>query len=354
MAISLKSTKPAPAGCLVFLGLLFLIGGLCMLWFLGVKPAARAREVRGWDVVPCVVKKAELTVSLAGAEPVVEPDVVFEYSAGGQARTGTVVEDSVIKETKHANDLEEVLAGYRAAPSRKCLVNPQNPAEAVLEKPTYWGAIAFGAGGLVFTLVGLLMMLSPMLRRGGGGKSGCALLVVPVICLVFAGVGGTCLWLAAKDNWKEVGARMKEAPCKVLHSRVEAKTSSSRKGGSKTTYHAEILFSYEWEGRTWHSEWPDFTKRSSSSSSRSDADNMVRRHPVGAEQKCWVDPQQPWVAVLEKSQGIAWLLWIIGGIFGGIGVLGLLGFLIKVVFVGSQLRKPKASVPPPLPPEMPS
>lgn len=354
MARLVKNAKPLPAGCAVILGLLFLAGGLALAWFLGAKGAMRAREVRSWERVPCVVEKASVIVEVPpSGEPVIKPDVIYTYTREGKEVTGSTVYDS--SQADNVNELEEVLAGFRAAPQAHCYVNPDNLWESVLVQPTYWFSLGMMALGGTFAVVGLLFLTRPLWKRaGGGGSHGCGMIVGPAMCLVFAGAGGACLWFAAKDDWKSTAARMQQAPCTILYSTVKTNTSNSRKSGSKTTYRPDIYFRYDWQGRQWHSEWVDFSKGSYSSSNRSGAEDTVRRYPKGSAQTCWVDPEKPWVAVLEKDARGSWLLWLVGGIFGGLGALGLLFYLIKLGFLAFALKKDKPAGPPPLPPELPS
>lgn len=355
MAFRIKTNKPLPAGCAVILGLVFLAGGLALAWFLGVKGAMRAREVRSWERTPCVVEKANVKVDVPpSGEPVAKPDVIYTYTREGKEVTGSKVYDSSAPDS--VNELEELLAGFRAAPNSVCYVNPDNLWESVLVQPTYWFSLGMMTLGGVFALVGLLFLTRRLWQRaGGGGSHGCGMIVGPAMCLIFAGAGGACLWFASRDDWKATAARMQQASCTILYSAVKTETSSnSRKSGSKTTYRPDIWFRYEWQGRQWHSEWADFSKGSYSSSNRSSAEDTVRRFPRDSSQTCWVDPERPWVAVLEKEARGSWLLWLVGGIFGGLGALGLFFYLLKLAMLAFALKKDKPAGPPPLPPELPS
>lgn len=359
MGITISRTRRLPKGCAVLLGLIFLIAGGLLAWFLGFRLMNRAGEVESWEKVPCRLERAELKVSTSGAEPGFSTDAAYEYQYGGKSWTGSSVFDGDLPD--HANEIEEVLHGLRTASAPVCLVNPANPAEAVLVPPSRTGSYVVLAISAAFALAGILFVSTALFQTEGSSRGGP--LIGFILSVIFAAGGGTSLWFASRDNWKEVSARMQSAPCIIVSSRVKTSTSTS-KGRTKTSYRPDILFRYDWNGRAWHSEWTDFSKNSYSSSNRSGAEEIVRRHPTGAAQTCWVDPQQPWVAVLEKEARGTWLLWILGFVFGGLGALGLLYYIGKVFLLGWLLRSesksasgppalppgPPASGPPPLPP----
>lgn len=351
MGITVSRTRRLPKGCAVIFGLIFLIAGGLLAWFLGFRLMNRAGEVESWEKVPCRIQRAELQVKTGGAEPAFSTDAAYDYQYGGKSWTGSSVFDG--DPPDHANEVEEVLHGLRTASAPVCLVNPANPVEAVLVPPSRTGSYVVLAISAVFALVGILLVSSALFQSEGSSRGGP--LAGFIFSVIFAAGGGTSLWFASRDNWKEVSARMQNAPCTIVSSRVKTSTSTS-KGRTKTTHRPDILFRYEWDGRAWHSEWTDFSKNSFSSSSRSSAEEIVRRHPAGASQSCWVDPQQPWVAVLEKETRGAWLLWTLGFVFGGIGALGLLYFIGKVFLLGWLLRSESknGSTPPPMPPSPPA
>ena len=87
-------------------------------------------------------------------------------------------------------------------------------------------------------------------------------------------------------------------PCTVAGSSIH----EERRGRQNyITYRPQITYRYEWDGRIWHSEWIDFSRTIPGSSERGEAEATVQRFRRGSTHTCWVDPEQPWVAVLEKS-----------------------------------------------------
>lgn len=346
MAFPVRRSPAIFTGCAVLVGLIFFCAGLALMWFLGFRAIGRAGEVESWDKAACTLKKADLTVSMNGKEPLMRADALYEFTYRGQALSGSKVFDDGM--TGQANEIEEILHGLRSQAQPTVYVNPGNPAETVLVPPSRGTAYLMVGLGATFALIGLLVMLSPLLRRRSGWGAGP--LVGVILTLVFAITGGVCLWFAMSNDSREVAARMTSAPCTILSSRVEVSTTRDSHGRSSTTYRPDILFKYDWQGRTWHSEWTDFSKNNYSTSSFGDSEEVIRRHPVGAARTCWVDPQQPWFAVLEKNERGAWLLWLIGGIFGGIGLIGLIFFFGKAALVGVFATRAKPAGPPPLPP----
>jgi hypothetical protein len=171
------------------------------------------------------------------------------------------------------------------------------------------------------TLAGILVAWRPKVSDRTGTKL--LLWMVPACLLIFAGSGGLCIYLAVRDDWKAVEPRLREVPCTIVTGGVKSSRRSGAHSGSVNTYSPDILFRYEWEGHVWHSSWVDFSRNSVRSSDRGSSEETVARFPAGSRQKCWVDPERPWVAVLEKNYGPVWVLWLCGTVFGSIGLLGL-------------------------------
>jgi len=166
--------------------------------------------------------------------------------------------------------------------------------------------------------------LSDKTKQGKGG--GCAAVLFG---LVFAGAGAAMLVfmtvlplarMAGAGDWRPV-------PATVVSSSV---TTHSDSAG--TTYGVEIEYRYEVNGRSYTSDRRSFGM-SGSSSGRSGKEKFVADHPPGKQVTCYVDPDDPTEAVLNK--GLSWsLLWglfplpflLIGVFVLWFGVRGLLGY----------------------------
>lgn len=334
-------SKSSPlAGCIV--GPLFLAIGLAVVFFAWKWIGAQVLEVRQWTQVPCVVTKWDVGITPAGAD-IFEAalDLTYQYQFNGQSYHGTVL-DASMGTRDGLNDLEEAGAAARAG-GQVCYVNPADPVQSSLRPGSWWLPAAVSGFGLLFASVGGMVFLSSAgawLRKMKGGEAvppasgrkGClGVLMPPVFCLIFAGAGVAVWKFAIHDtpDWKTIAPRMVELPAKVIASGVDRHTSSGK--NRSTTYKAKVAFTYQFQGRDWHSGWLDFDCGSTSSSNRGAAEERAARHPAGQNTTCWVDPQAPWRAVLEKERGSKVWLWIFPILFGGLGLLGFAAWCFKIL-----------------------
>ena len=102
-----------------------------------------------------------------------------------------------------------------------------------------------------------------------------------------------------------------EVPCTVLESRLGVHSDSEG-----TSYSVEVRFAYEVDGQAYESER---YKLSSSSGPRGARERALERIPAGTETVCFVDPEEPDGAVLERGMTDEWIFGLVGLIFAAIG-----------------------------------
>ncbi len=329
------SSRRVPAGCSFVFGLLLLLAGLGLAGFVGTRMLPRVLEVSRWEPTPCEVHRWEVKVTPDPAKTYrVEVDLMYAYEFAGRRYEGTTYDalDTLFPEI---NDAEEAGARARTGPAH-CYVNPAQPEESSFRPATFWLVGGLMGGGGLLALAGAGLTLAALVKLGrklaAGGeaaraKPGClGRLVLPVVGVLFLGAGFLVWKLALRDrpDWDTIAARMVETPGRLIASGVEVKTSrrSGSSPGKKRSYHAKVAFQYDHGGRTWHSGWLDFNRgRVSGSEGRARA--VVERYPAGQAVTCWVDPEAPWRAVLEKEEASRWWWWIFPVVFGGVGLAGL-------------------------------
>ena len=349
---ALRPKKKPPAGCLIPFGLIFLAAGLAVCWLAWTKILTQVKMVHSWTETPCQVTQWEVQVEPGGEVYKVAPKISYDYDFNGQHLTGHTY-DAASSITPALNDFEEQGASARAG-GAVCYVNPAQPGESSFRRGSYAaGGFVLGMGVLFAGVGGLIVLggVFSLFRPGGGQEAatgrmarGCAGgILAPIFFSLFAGTGFAVWKLALQDepDWKTISGRMVTVPSRVIASGV--KTSRSSGKNSSTTYKAMVAFSYEWNGRTWHSGWLDFDRSSSSSSNSTKAREAVSRYPAGATPVAWVDPEAPWVAVLEKQGGTRWWLWLFPILFGGVGLIGLAWWLLKLTALGAALLGAKRS-----------
>jgi hypothetical protein len=340
-----------PRGCAVFIAAGFLLAGIAGLIAICLTLVVPMLKVRAWEAVPCTVLQAEVErqISTFQGNPqfTVKTELAWDYR-GVRHTGGKLDADAGFHAAESVNAREEFCHRLRSQPQQTCYVNPDDPNQAILRQPEWWPVVLFTVLALVFIFVGILILRAPRHAPGesGGRTPGrVGAMVALVIGLMCAAGGGAVWWYAIRGatDWNTIGPRMKELPCTIAGSTIKEDRGSGR--NRTVTYRPVITFSYQWDGRTWYSEWYNFNRHASGSSNRGDAVEVVQRYPRNSRHSCWVDPEQPWVAVLEKGgTGFQWA-WI-----PAVLLLLLGGFIaLACVRTLSRLRNRPAAVPPPLP-----
>lgn len=137
---------------------------------------------------------------------------------------------------------------------------------------------------------------------------------------MFFGMGALFCWMMGLSPlFKALGSNdWAETSCVIESSKV--KTHSSSDGN---TYSIEISFNYTIDGSAYTSDTYNFD--SSSSSGRKGKAKVVADYPVGSNQTCWVNPDDPANAVLSRSiPGIVYFVIPFSSVFIFIGLFALL------------------------------
>ena len=325
------------------MGLLFVVAGMAVSGLLGWKLLREVWEVRGWPEVGCVVEQADVNVTVAG-EPQAEVALRYRYRPAGEWLNGYRLRLGSASQQGSVNELEEICAGLRARPETVCRYRPGDSVESVLEKPGYGPGLVVVALGTFFSVLGLFAFLGG-LGWLNGSRAGAGMFGRLLFGLVF-GLGGLAVWMFALRPGRALQSRadaMVTVPCEVVASRVKTVSGSGRSG---PTYRPDIWYRYEIEGRVWHSAWADFSRGKVSSGNAGAAQAMVSNYPVGSRTVCHIDPERPWVAVLEKKGGSPWWLWLMSLVFGGIGLAFAGGALRPLLRPeGLRLRKGQRTQP---------
>ena len=281
-------------------------------------------KVQGWDEVPCVVEKFEIIADRKKDEAF-RPNVVFTFVYNGRDREGT----KLWREKEGVEDYEE-LAELREKHwsnlESTCRVNPDDPGEAILilDRNSVWGGLAFAAFGGGFVLVGIGLIISA--RNGKkaskatttrkneelGGVLGCGffgIFAVAGLGIMFGVVVPQAVTYVSMKSWVET-------PGEVIWSRVK-----SHSGDDGTTYSVDVFYKYEFDGQEFRSN--TWNVMSGSSSGRGAKQKVVKAHPRGREIVCYVNPDKPWRAVVNRKLGWSVLFALFPLPFIAVGVGGL-------------------------------
>ena len=118
-------------------------------------------------------------------------------------------------------------------------------------------------------------------------------------------------WFSAKAaaDWSQV-------PCKILSSDIEVRH------GETTSHFVDIEYEYSVANQMHRGTNYDF---STMSRRRKVCREIIARYPVGKKSTCYVDPDDPDSAVLDRTPVFAWSLLFLGGIFSVVGASVAIG-----------------------------
>ena len=304
---------------------------------LGLSGVWKAVTVGGWDKVPCEIERFEIRAE-AGKDPAFTPDLVFRYEIDGRRYQGT----RLWPDKKGSDDYEdlaeirEALAlgpeGPRASPTgtvTECRVNPADPAEATLRGKglaDLLGGLAFALFGGFFVLIGIGLLLGGIGKTGApmksAGSSREAPPFVAAIFFLFFGVAGLGLMgglvVPKALEWASMRG-WQPTPAEVIWSRVRSHSDSDG-----TTYSVDLFYRYEIGGKEYRAN--RYNLLGGSSSGRSSKQEVVRAHPARSQLEVFVDPAEPWRAVVTRDLGWGALFALFPLPFMAVGVGGLWWF----------------------------
>ena len=314
------SDREQPGGCgrLFLTGFFLLFFGMGLLFVVIVTgEVLRHLDPWSWSATPCEVVSSEV-VTTGDDEAPYRATVQYRYVADGATLLGDRVTVSDDGTSRYRQALLTTLR-YPAGRTVRCYVDPDEPSRAVLERTVPWFTaiivvplifMAIGAGGLYFAW-----------RRGStdeGGRPisdaaasshrGIWLQVGFGMIFVLVG-GGFFIGMALLPALHLLEAQWWEATsCTIVSSTVR-----SHQSDDGTTYSVDILYEYEWDGGLWRSNSSSFVTWSSSGyDSKAE---QVAQHPPGSTTVCFVDPDDPTRAVLERGLSLGYLLGLLPLIF---------------------------------------
>ena len=146
-----------------------------------------------------------------------------------------------------------------------------------------------------------------------GQTAGCGVAFFGIFLVFGLGFSAFFVWPAIRviqaHSWNET-------PCEILESRV-----ASHEGEDGSTYSVEVLYRYTVDGREHTSDRYRFL--GGSSSGYEGKARVVERLPPGTRTVCWVDPEDPEEAVLERRLTAEYLFVFLPLVFVAVGAGGI-------------------------------
>jgi len=285
-------------------GLIFTAGGFFFLWVGSIQPHLESSRADHWTPTEATIVESGVTGEGRSLENVIR----FRYRYGGE---------TFESEEPHLNppglSYSEVQRLRDSLPKGKkvtAYVDPSDPRKAVLFRNGS-GSVLVGLFALPFILIGLTVAgfslfgktrkkrLAGFSKTSAPGALGGRKLVLCLFGIPFFAMGAGFCWIAGVSPLLESQAAQgwPQVPCTINESFVESHSSSDG-----TTYSVEIRFTYEWDGKTYHGE--NYTFGDISSSGKASKEAIVRRYPKGSTSTCFVNPEDPYEAVITTDVGM--------------------------------------------------
>lgn len=323
----------------------------CAFVWAGLMATWRGVSQSAWDKVPCVIERFEIRAD-PKKDPVFQPDLKFHYEWQGKSYTGDKLRPGVKGDDNEYEKLSEVREKLLAEARRDkpegltaaCLVDPQHPESASLLPPSGAGwlgliLVAFGGSFMLFGISIIWNGLKSRSQKALSDQASQAPFSMVIFFGIFAVAGlGVTFGVVIPGAMRYFAAQSwVETPATVIWSRV--KSHSGSKGG--TTYSVDVFYRYQFQGRDYRSN--NYGVMSGSSSGRDAKQEIANSLPPGSTLTCYVNPQKPWQAIVNRNPGASALFVLFPLPFLGIGIGGMVWSLKKKRAEKARLVDPISS-----------
>lgn len=316
---------------------LFLAFGLVFMFFL-MREFLRTEQAYSWTEVPCEIFDSRYAIS-DREDRGYEFLVGYRYSFNGQDFTSNVYGYTALA-SNDFEDIQRAMIRFATGAQAVCWIDPDSPSNSVLHRAgraTYLTSlfplifVLIGAGGLWFTWrrekpdVGgpKAVSVNPPHVLGRRIVIGIGALFLLIGCIFTVAFTVPGIVRAIKSRtWPAAQAT-------VISSRVQTHR------GDDTTYSVDVLYRYEFEGKAYLSN--TYGLVGGSSSGHESKRKIVSQLGRGTSTTAYVNPNDPVIAVLDRTVGPVFLLLFIPVVFALIGGL---------MFVGGVMRAGKPAVAP--------
>jgi hypothetical protein len=156
-----RRQQSGPIGGLIC-GLLFAVIGYFVAFTFGKPILDNAKASRDWPSVPGVITRSAVATKRSDGKTMYSFDVVYRYQVEGRELTCNSVFFGGNTSSSNSSAAYKVTGRYPEGAEVDVYYEPENPANAVLEPGARWQSyIVFGIG-LVFLIVGVLVLGSSL------------------------------------------------------------------------------------------------------------------------------------------------------------------------------------------------
>ena len=284
-----------------------------------------------WDRTDCVILESSVEEKADEKSPYWFA-VRYAYHHKGTRHESNVYEDAYSGSGDYGS-AQRLADKYKVGSKATCYVNPSDPKEALLQRKGFWFGfilivplifVAIGVVGICYTWRGKKKRADgseapESISAKAKGKKRGAWAVVFFFGIFFAVGIGVFYAMFLRPMMKiEQAKGWPEVPCEVISSRVQ-----SHEGDDSTTYSVDILFEYTVPGETKPRTSNRYSFFTGSSSGYESKDAIVKAHPKDKKTVCYVNPDDPIEAVLERGYTTDMWFGLIPLVFVAVGAGGM-------------------------------
>src|SRR5688572_5548994 len=336
MGITFKRTTGVGGRILGSLFFLVFFGmGLLFCVFIGREVYLNA-QTYAWPQVECVILESRVHED-GNRERPYRFQVRYEYEWQGRTQSSDKWSRRASGYSSY-DDAQAQATRYPIDSKSTCFVNPANPSEALLERPSLWIGFMI-LFPLIFVAIGGIGLVAMWSKKGEAAEATKPIRTKPISSVgssttgtrfaigffgLFLLIGVVVFYfITLRPLIQVLSARSwVVTPCTVVSSRVQ-----THRGDDSTTYRVDILYRYEVDGQEYRSSRYQFMGGSSSGHKSKAA--IVAQYPVGAQRNCYVNPNNPSEAVLERSLTASMWFGAIPAVFVLVGAGGVTAMMRK-------------------------
>lgn len=283
-------------------------GFFCVLPIMMLVQKYTESDTRHWNKTSCVITASALSGS--GSRPSLK--ISYNYDFEGEQFTGNKIRKS---NNAYASNLaaEQAHKVYSVGSQHSCFINPDKPNDAVLitNGPSInWALAGFNS---IFIMVGLSIIIrgwvsylrmsrtpdnappAPLIRKYFASANIkdllCGLFFMAIgLAITYGMLVSPMLKKRASEDWQQV-------PATVVFSEVGEHRGDDQ---DQTSYSVDIRYSYSFEEKPYTGNRYSFTS-GGHSSGRSAKQKIVSRFPTGKEIEVFIDPLNPYDAVITRE-----------------------------------------------------
>lgn len=309
-------------------GSLFLLPFLAMglvFFVLMVYGLYRGVRTYAWDPADCLILESGVDENPQAAEAseAYRFKVLYTYSVGGARYTSDRYQPGY-SGSSDIGEAQRLADRYPRGSRAACYVDPAKPSSAILRRPALWFGfflflplifIAVGGGGIYLLWQPSDDPVGPRLQKAmTANPKGCMAAFFAVFLL--AGAGFSLFFV--RPAVQVLKARSWQAtPCTVLTSQVR-----SHSGEDSTTYSVDVSYTYSVGGRAYRSNRYQFL--GGSSGGYAGKERIVRRLPPLTRTTCYVNPEEPSEAVMNRDFSAEYAIGLVPLLFVAVGLGGII------------------------------